>query len=529
MNSDALFLDRRERCTDETLWRGPDGQMDSVVTSHYRATQVGRYILDRGGNAVDTAIGVSCALGVVEPSGSGLGGMSMVLVHLPKSGTFFFEGGCRAPFAATPEHLTGVNRKFGYPAIAVPMNPGVLHHLHTSYGRLSLQTILEKVISYCNEGVPITPFQQNLRKEYIKGIRRGNAASVLLGKDGGVPAVGEMIPNIALAHTFSRMSQYGFSEFYLGETGEILVGDMTSHGGFITEEDFRFLPVPQLIPPLDITIGRYRVKTTPPPAGGFTLAQMLLLFEKTAPQDFSPDKPESYSLMAEIIRSCRKDRRRNRLMSIDHGVWKDSKFLGKKYIEKRSRELKMKLHTGETTHFNVVDSTGMVVAMTQSIERSFGSKIMTPDLGFLYNGFMQGFKIEAKRHPHYLRPGAVSRSNAAPTIIFENNAVRYIIGSTGSERMVSGIFQVLVRLQAGQTPFQAVSAPRIHCNPEGELFGEFGRMAPEIVDRLMMHGFTLIPYSDDWSFSSGGLNLTVIDDDGTAYGVSDPRRDGCAL
>lgn len=523
------FLDRRAQRSEEALWVGRKGQHDSVVCSHYKASEVGRSILAQGGNAVDAAIGVSCALGVVEPAGSGLGGMTMALVHIPGEESHFYEGGCRAPSGAKPEQLQGVNRKFGYPAIAVPMNPATLHHLYRQWGKLSLETILSPVIKLCKEGAAITPFQHRLIKEYYKGISRGNGSKVLLDAKGNVPESGTILCNPDLGETFIRMMQHGFDEFYLGETGARIVEDMQHNGGFLTVDDFNPLPVPQELKPIEITIGDRLIHTSPPPAGGFTLVQMLLLFEKMKPAHFDPDSLDGYRLVAHIIRSCRMDRRKNRLMSIENDSWRTSNYLTKEYIEKRSRELHDELRRGETTHFNVVDASGMIVSITQSIERSFGSKIVTPGLGFLYNGFMQGFKIEATKHPHYLRPGAVARSNASPTIVFEGGNPRYVIGSTGSERMISGIFQVLIRLYYGQSPYEAVAAPRIHCNPDGELFGEFGRMSPEVVKGLSEEPLTLIPYAEDWAFSAGGLNLTVIEPDGTSFGISDPRRDGLPL
>jgi gamma-glutamyltranspeptidase/glutathione hydrolase len=172
-----------------------------------------------------------------------------------------------------------------------------------------------------------------------------------------------------------------------------------------------------------------------------------------------------------------------------------------------------------------MDSFGNVVSATQSIERSFGAKVASSKLGFLYNGYMKGFKIENKRHPHYLRPGAVARSNAAPTILFSGGHPAAAIGSTGSERMVSGIFQTLVRLQY-QTPFEAVSAPRLHCTPEGDVLIEADRFHHETLGLLKRDGFS-VQALDAWSFSAGGLQLVTCDG-GRFCGVGEPRRDGAA-
>jgi gamma-glutamyltranspeptidase len=125
-----------------------------------------------------------------------------------------------------------------------------------------------------------------------------------------------------------------------------------------------------------------------------------------------------------------------------------------------------------------------------------------------------------------LQPGAIARSNACPTIVFQSGHPKYAIGSTGSERMVSGIFQVLVRLKS-QSPFWAVAAPRLHCTPEREVYLEAGRFKPQTLELLKKQKYQLAPY-DDWAFSVGGLHLAGIDP-GTFWGVADPRRDGAAF
>ena len=142
---------------------------------------------------------------------------------------------------------------------------------------------------------------------------------------------------------------------------------------------------------------------------------------------------------------------------------------------------------------------------------------------------MKGFKLQNRQHPHFLKPGAVARSNAAPTIVFKNDDPLYVIGSTGSERMVSGIFQVLVRLLS-QDPFSAVKAPRLHCTPEGTVFLEAERFAPGTKELLGERGFQINNY-DPWAFSVGGLHLAGITEssDRSCWGVADPRRDGAVF
>jgi gamma-glutamyltranspeptidase/glutathione hydrolase len=254
---------------------------------------------------------------------------------------------------------------------------------------------------------------------------------------------------------------------------------------------------------------------------------MLHLFEAWAKEAFDPDSPSGAMIFSEIIRRARLDRRALRLELAPEWARTQPTILSREYASRTASELRSHLSGGgETSHLNVIDGHGNVVALTQSIERSFGAKVATPNLGFLYNGFMAGFKVRNKRHPHYLQPRAVARSNASPAILVDDCGRKQAIGSTGSERMASGIFQVVVRLMS-QSPFDAVRAQRLHCTPEGQVHYEPGRIDLAALEALQSRGMILVPYSEPWAFSAGGLHLAG--DEGTLkWGVADPRRDGLA-
>ena len=180
---------------------------------------------------------------------------------------------------------------------------------------------------------------------------------------------------------------------------------------------------------------------------------------------------------------------------------------------------------GETTHHCAMDADGNVVSMTQSIERCFGSKVATPSLGFLYNGYMKAFKVQNKKHPYYLRPGIEARSNASPTIAFRGNQV-LAVGCTGSERMASAIFTTWLHLRS-RSPFESVAAPRLHATPESLCLVEGDRVDPAHQAALEREGFEL-ERLDEYAFKMGGLHLALRNGD-TYVGVADPRRDGAAF
>ena len=172
-----------------------------------------------------------------------------------------------------------------------------------------------------------------------------------------------------------------------------------------------------------------------------------------------------------------------------------------------------------------MDGYGNAVALTQSIERNFGAAVVTPSLGFIYNGYLRAFKVENRQHPHYLRPGAPARSNAAPTMLVQGGRAWAVVGSTGSERMASSIFEVLLRLKR-QGPFDAVHGPRLHATPENLVLWEADRFPHGCAEALRQNGFTLKSLAP-YSFKMGGLQL-VVREKASFLGVAEPRRDGAA-
>jgi len=181
---------------------------------------------------------------------------------------------------------------------------------------------------------------------------------------------------------------------------------------------------------------------------------------------------------------------------------------------------------GETTHLSVMDRDGNVVALTQSIERVYGAAVATPTLGFLYNDYMSAFDYEDISHPYYLRPNAVPWASVAPTIVFRGRRPWLAFGSPGSERIVSALLQVLLRLSK-QSAFDAVCAPRLHCSLEGKVSLEASRMRNDIPEALRSAGYD-VDIREPFAFYLGCVQLVMRDGD-DLIGVADPRRDGAAM
>jgi gamma-glutamyltranspeptidase/glutathione hydrolase len=521
--ADDVMVERRARRRDPAAWSSVSAE-GMVASAHYRATAAGVRILEAGGNAVDAAVAVSAALGVCEPAGSGLGGMTMMMVHLAGAGrTVAIEGPCRAPAAATPEAVLAAKKRYsGYPAVAVPTNAAVLGHALARYGTRRPAEVLAPAIQLAEEGYPLTDFQHEVLEHHSRPLARQGGGRHFL-RDGMPLPVGALVRQPELAATLRRLGEAGFEDFYTGAIGRRIVEDMQRQGGFLGEADFAEVPWPQETEPMRSRYRALDVFTLAPPGGGVALLQMLQLHEHLGREGADPDAPDTAILLASIIRRARADRRRHVLALMPGNT--TPILLEADHNAAAAREIRTELGGGETTHFVTADRWGNVVSTTQSIERSFGAKVATADLGFLYNGFMKAFKVRNRAHPHFLRPGAVARSNAAPTIVLDGDRPWAALGSTGSERSTSVMFQVLVRLFL-QSPFEAVHAPRLHCTPEGLVLLEKERFPVGVVAALEEAGFSLVE-EPSYAFKLGGLQLLATGRDGFV-GVADPRRDGAA-
>lgn len=522
MTTDPRF-DRRTRRTEAAAWTATS-RRGVVACAHYLAADAGQQALQNGGSAVDAAIAAALALNVCEPAASGLGGMAMALVQATdETAPACFSGPCVAPAAATPERVAEANRNRGHRAVAVPGAPAVWSALHRRFGRLPFRELVGPAIEIARAGFPLTNLQRELVTTYQGPLRRRPIGALFFGPDGTALPAGTLVRQPVLARTLEHLGTAGPMDVYRGEIARMIVADMEQNGGFVAATDLEQVTEPEPTDPITAPLGAARVFTVGPPAGGLALAQLCAM-ATACDHALDVRDPRDLDLVAEMIRRVRRDRQRYRLKIGGRELGQAKELLEPESVQASLQKVQRRLRTspGETSHVSAMDSSGMTVAMTVSIERSFGSACMSPELGFLYNGYLRGFKVKNRRHPHFLRPGAPARSNAAPTIARDANGRVTALGSTGSERMTSGIFTTLLRLQF-EEPFDAVAGPRIHCTPTGDVLAELERWSPECAAVLTArHAVTDL---GAYSFQFGGLHLATRSGD-RLTGVAEPRRDG---
>jgi gamma-glutamyltranspeptidase/glutathione hydrolase len=499
-----------------------------VSTAQYRGTKAGVEILEQGGNAVDAAVAAAFALGVCEPQASGLGGQTMMLIHLAKEGrTIALDGSSRAPNRAVVEAFSNkAARRLGYPAATVPSTPATLSYALDSYGTRKLQDVLQPAIGLAEGGYQITELQNRLQRRELKNFRKANGGALFL-RNGDKPLpVGSVFKQPVLAGTLRRLAAEGIDDFYLGQIAASICDDMQANGGFIQKDDLANIPMPIEREPLTCRFGNMDVRTMPPPGAGRTLVEMLNILRKFPAKERNPETPQGALLLAEVIRRTQLDRRDRPFDPNFYPQVQDRRMVSRHYAKLVSEQIHSRIQRGgETTHLSVMDRHGNVVALTQSIERVYGAKAVTPNLGFLYNNYMSAFEYKEISHPYHLRPNGVPWASVAPTIIFRSQKPWLAIGSPGSDRITSTIVQILIRL-AQQSPFDAVAAPRLHCSFDGKVSLEAAYMRDDIPKVLENAGFQ-IDLREPMSFYLGCVQLVLAEND-EFIGVADPRRDGSA-
>jgi gamma-glutamyltranspeptidase/glutathione hydrolase len=508
------------------------------------ATQAGVEMLAQGGNAIDAACAVGFALGVCEPQASGLGGQSTGLVHF-EGRTFAVDGSSRAPSLAHTSRLKKRDAmRVGYRATTVPSTPATYRWLHQQYGKLDWRTTLEPAIRIAREGYRITQLQHDLQareRDSFHAVPSQSGARYFLNEDGTARAVGSLFKQPELATVLEVIASKGIDAFYQGDIAAQVDADMLANDGLLRADDLALIPWPVERRPLARRYRGYLVETMPPPGAGRTLLLVLLMLSYLESKFVGGSAPERYHFMAETFRKAFLQRKDRPFDANTYPQLQDKRMLSKRFARELAASIAAETDfslpledplgedVGETTHFSVMDRDGNAVAMTQSIELTYGSKAAADGLGFLYNNYMLAFELDNPAHPYYLRPNAVPWSSAAPTIVFRRKEPWLATGSPGSERIFSAVSQFLVNVLDGSAPIgEAVAAPRIHCSIGGRLSYEERRIPPDAVAYLDRLGYKLTP-KEPFAFYLGCVQAVLRRQTAAGFqGASDPRRDGTA-
>lgn len=533
--------------TDKTAF--PDNAV--AATAHPVATDIARDVLGRGGNAADAAVAAGFALAVAEPSMSHLGGRVQVFVRTPDGRFIGYNGMTEVPASyVRPEEPAGQ----GYGTIATPGVVAALARLHAEHGSLPWAELLHEPARIAREGFALLPGAAARHETDLDNFRDNPGfRQVFLEDDGTAFDAGDILAQPALARTIERLGQHGANDFYRGDIARQIAADMEENGGYVTLEDLAAYEV------LD---GRYistryrdfEIHTLAAPAGGGLVVKTLNLlenFDLAAMTDVQWAAVVNQAL-AIAINSMAADRAELDLDRVADKAWAAEQAATIDVPAAGPIATTAGPAPGEpvaaatdwsganwgpdshhTTHFTIADCAGGVVSITQTVGPKFGSRVITPELGFVYAATMGSYLREADQVP-----GSRPRTTIAPTIVTRDGEVVLALGAAGGIRILSAIVQTISRtLDQGHDAVTAVALPRVH--PERITDASGARhtlgdkinleMTPErgwdngVADALAAAGFDVLPVEEHASF--GRVHLVARSGNGW-LGVADPDWEG---
>ncbi|MEZ4985430.1 MAG: gamma-glutamyltransferase [Saprospiraceae bacterium] len=433
-----------------------------VTAATPEASEAGAFILRKGGNAIDAAIAVAFALAVTESPMSGLGGGTQILLSLKHHTPFAINGSTMSP-AATP--VDALDTLTYHRRSTIPSTVKVLEYTWRRYGsgKVAWAELVAPAIRLAKEGFAVGAFRAKVYAQYAAVLQKSPYhTQFFFTEQGHIPTEGDWVKQPVLAQTLEAIASKGADEFYRGRIAKQIAEDMARNGGWITYDDLSHFPDPVEHHALNTQAGSYALYSQPPPCGGWTMLMAHRLMH--------PPYADSLSVSA-IVKAlylAHLDRKLRPITNLrDYGrdiaVKFSPAYLDSLYFTNLASEEDAS-KGGETTHFSVVDEYGNAVAVTASINAYFGAAAASPELGFLYNTYMDDFEFGQPGHPFAIRPHAQAYSSMSPTIVQQKGRNVLVLGSPGSSRIISSVAQITSQWMEEQDIVKQVAANRVHVN-----------------------------------------------------------------
>jgi len=525
-----------------------------VAAREAHATDIGLAVLEAGGNAIDAAVAVGFALAVTHPSAGNLGGGGFLLARFADGRTAFIDFRERAPEKASRDMYIGPDGKatkdslVGYRASGVPGTVRGLEFAHQKYGRKAWRDLVEPAVELATRGFPVSyglarSLEGKHNSERLNGFPESKRIFL---KDGKFFEAGESLVQPELARTLTRIRDRGAKDFYEGETAELLAADMKEHGGLITLDDLKGYKAVERTP----LTGRYRgygIVTAPPPSsGGVGILQMLGVLEGSGYEKSGAGSAAAVHFMAETMRRYFADRSEY-MGDPDFYRVPVSGLLNARYIAGLRQSIDPEhatpsavLHPGkpaayessDTTHYSIVDAEGNAVAVTYTLNDSYGSGVTATKLGFLLNNQMDDFAAKPGEPNAYglvqgeanaIQPRKTPLSSMTPTIVLRDRKLYLVVGSPGGPTIINTVLEVIVNvIDFGMNVADAVDAPRLHHQWMPDVLKLERGFSPDTVALLKARGHTVEIENGQGEVAA----IRVID--GWLEGSADPRTEGTA-
>ena len=521
-----------------------------VVSAKEEASRAGIKILKQGGNAFDAMIATDLALAVVYPSAGNLGGGGFMVYTLPNDSIGTLDYREKAPLAASKNMFLDKNGNevkglstVGSLAIGVPGTVAGLFTTYERFGSLPLEIIFKPAIDLAEKGFIVTKKQAKSLNLYRKQIISINDS---ISEFNHEFKEGDLFVNKPLAKTLKLLLKNGRNEFYYGSIADQIVDYIKKRNGIIKKSDFLNYeaiwrkPIKFNYHDLEI------ISMGPPSSGGVVLGQIFKMLENFDLSKINHNQTKYIKLLSEIEKRAFADRSRY-LGDPDFNYIPVKELFDKDYIKSKmsnfsyDKSTKSKnifpgeillTESNETTHYSIVDKFGNAVAVTTTLNGSYGSKLYPPNLGFFLNNEMDDFSIKPGLPNMYgltggeinsIEPEKRMLSSMTPTIIKKNGKLHLILGSPGGPTIITSVLQTILNFEHyGFNIQEAVNQPRFHhlWLPD-KIFYEDGIIDKKSRKILEKEGFIL----NNNSSSIGRVDAIHVDSIGNLHGGADKRGD----
>jgi gamma-glutamyltranspeptidase/glutathione hydrolase len=518
-----------------------------AATSHPLATQVALDILKKGGNAIDAAIAADAVLGVVEPTGAGVGGDLFAIVWSADKGKLYgLNGSGRSPRSLKLEYFKENGYEFipsfGPLPVSVPGCVDGWYEMHDMFGHLPMNEVLQPAITYAREGFPVTEViafalkQAETLKEYP------NIKEVYM-PSGHPPIKGEIFKNPLLANTLEKIAKGGRYEFYKGSIAKDIAAFMKKQGGFLSYDDM-YRHHSEWVEPVSTSYRGYEVWELPPNGQGIAALQMLNILEGYDIAAMGFGSADYIHVWTEAKKLAFEDRAKYYADPFFNKI-PVSQLISKKYAAERRKLIDMnkaakiydpgKIEGPNTVYLTVADKAGNIVSLIQSNYRGMGSGMCPTGLGFVLQDRGEMFSLE-EGHMNVYAPGKRPFHTIIPSFITKNGKPWVSFGVMGGDMQPQGQVQIVVNLIDFKMNLQeAGDAPRMHhigsSEPTGQQMTNGGILLlesgfrTEVIQNLMSRGHTI-----QWDLGGyGGYQAIMWDDKNKVwFGASESRKDGQA-
>lgn len=521
-----------------------------AATSHPLATQAALDILKIGGTAIDAAIAANAVLGLVEPTGCGIGGDLFALIwDANKQELQGLNASGRSPKLLTLDYLKGQNLTeipyLGPLPITVPGVVDGWFEMHDRYGRLSMLEIFQPAISYAEDGFPVSEVVSWLWKENAQSRAEYEGFRKIFMPNGRAPTKGELFKNPALASTYKKIATMGRDEFYKGDIAKKIDAFMVKNDAFLRYDDLTSHSS-EWVKPVSTNYRGYEVFELPPNTQGIAVLQLLNILEEFDLANMSFASAEYIHTFVEAKKIVYEDRAKY-YADPDFSDIPIEILLTKEYAKKRrslidpnlaSKEFlpgDIKLENDDTIYLTVADKEGNMVSLIQSNYGDMGAGLTSDELGFSFQNRGQLFSLMTG-HPNVYAPNKRPFHTIIPAFVTKDNKPWLSFGLMGGSMQPQGHAQILINMiDFGMNLQEAGDAARIRhvgsSQPTDQKMNNGGRLYLETSinettrEKLRKLGHNVATDTNVY----GGYQAIMWDKvNGVYYGASDPRKDGQA-